>query len=866
MTRRKRMLQDLDQEIRDHIAMATQDNIERGMSPEEARYQAVRKFGNVTRVKEDTREVWSLLWLEHLMQDIRIGLRMLRKNRAFTAVAILTLGLGIGANSAIFSVVDAMLLRPLPYPEPEGLVRVWESSLKYDSARNVVNPLNFMDWRDQSQAFESMAAISTSATNLSSHGRPVAVEGMQVSPEFFSILRAVPSLGRIFNSNDGIPNQSHTVILSYELWRRQFGSDPAIVGQNIDVDGLPYQVVGIMPKTFSFPGSKSEVWTPLPLARTEEWSSGRYLTVVARLKPGVSLEQARQDMLRVASYTAQVRPEFNKNWSANVFPMLQDATRSVRRPLWMLLAAVGFLLLIACANTANLLLMRGTARLREIAVRSALGATRACIIRQLLVESLLLALAGMAAGLFFANVGLSSLLALIPANAPLPRGEPVSVDIRVFLFTLLVSLLTAALFGLVPALRLSLVDLQRNLKQGTARSGVGGHNALRRSFVVVEVALALVLSVGAGLMLRSFQRVISVDPGFRPEHLLTMHIWTSPSRYENNLKRSLYLDRILGEIRATAGVESAGSTHFLPLTQMTSGSCFSPANQPAPTPAESPSAQFLIISSGYFQTMGTSLLSGRDFDAHDNFNSQPVAIVNRAFVERFSDDQPILGRQFNVCWTLEKPVEIVGVVANARQAQLQDAPEPTIFLSNSQAPMYFATIVVRATGDPLQLARSAEEAIHRVDPDQAVSSVQTMESVFSDSVSSPRLQAVLLLVFAGLAVALAMIGVYGVVSYSVGQRFHELGIRVALGAASSDVFHLVLREVLALTLVALGLGLVISLALGRVLQSLLFEVTPSDPVTLVSVSCLVLAVSGFAASLPAHRATRVDPMVALRYE
>jgi putative ABC transport system permease protein len=866
LLRRGRLDRELDEELRSHVEMRTADNLAAGMSPENARFDAQRRFGNTTLLKEDTRAVDIISWLEECARDLRYALRMLQRSPGFTAVAALTLALGIGANTAIFTVVDAILLRPLPYPEPDRLVRIWESSVKHDSPRNVVNPLNFLDWRDHSQSFESMAAISGLMTNLSFQGQPIAVQGMQVSPEFFSILRVPPLLGRTFVAEDGIPSHDQVVILSYDLWQRQYGAEPKIIGVKIDVDAVPYAVVGVMPRDFSYPKFKSEVWTPLPLTRSEEWKGGRFLTVIARLKPGVSLNQAQQDMLRVANFTVQARPDNNKGWSANVFPMLEDVTRGVRRPLWVLLASVGFLLLIACANVANLLLMRGTGRLRELAVRSALGAARSRIVRQLFVESLLLSLAGMAAGLLFAQLGLRSLLALIPQNAPLPRSEPIVIDERVLLFTFLASLLTAVVFGLVPALRLSRVDLQNALKQGTLRGGVGGHQSLRRFFVVAEVALALLLSVGAGLMLRSFARLISVDPGFSPEHLVTMHIWTSPARYHDNLKRSQYFDRILAEIRSTPGVQAAGSTHFLPLTERTSGSCFSRADRPSPSPADSPSAQFLIISSGYFQAMSTALLSGRDFADRDSFNSQPVAIVSHAFVDRFYSGQNALGKQLRVCWTIEKPVEIVGVVADARQAQLQDGPEPTIFLSNSQAPMYFATFVVRATGDPGQVARSTEEAVHRVDPDQAVSDIQTMEMVFSDSVSSPRFQAVLLLVFAGLAVALAMIGVYGIVSYSVSQRTNEIGIRVVLGARSADVVRLVLREALILAVIALFLGLAGSFALSRVLQSLLFEVTPTDPVTLVSVCFLILAVSALAAVLPARRATRIDPMVALRYE
>jgi len=516
MLNRNRLDQELDEELRAHLEMRVADNLAAGMPPEQARYDAQKRFGNTTLLKQDTREVDIVRWLDETARDVRHALRMLRRTPSFTAVAILTLALGIGANTAIFSVVDAILLRPLPYSEPDRLVRIWESSLKYDSQRNVVNPFNFLDWRDHSQSFESMAAISNSISNLSSHGQPIAVQGMQVSPEFFSVLRIPPFLGRTFIAEDGVAGHDHVVILTYELWQRQYGGNPQILGSKIEVDAVPYAVVGVMPRGFSFPKIKSEVWTPLPLARTDEWKSGRYLTVVARLKPGVSLAQAQQDMYRVGDFTSQARPDFNKNWSANVVPMLEDATRGVRRPLWVLLASVGFLLLIACANVANLLLMRGTGRLRELAVRSALGAARSRLIRQLFVESLLLSLAGMAAGLFCAHLGLNGLLALIPQNAPLPRTEPIVIDARVLLFTFLATLFTSVLFGLVPALRLSRVDLQNALKQGSLRGGVGGHQSVRRIFVVAEVALALLLSVGAGLMLRSFARLISVDPGFSP--------------------------------------------------------------------------------------------------------------------------------------------------------------------------------------------------------------------------------------------------------------------------------------------------------------------------------------------------------------
>lgn len=858
--------QEMDTELRFHIDAYAEDLVRTGIPREDAMRRARIEFGAIQSAKEECREARGLSFIHSLWQDLRLAARMLRNNPAFTVIAVLTLALGIGANTAIFSVVDAILLRPLPYPEPSQLVRLWESAPSRGYFRNVVNPLNFLDWRDNAKSFQAMAAISSSMTNLNTHGQPVAVPGLQVSPEFFSILEIPPFLGRTFAQQDGVPGKNQVVILSYDLWRSQFGGDASVIGQKIDVDGLPNTIVGVMPRGFAFPKIKAEVWTPLPLARTAEWESGRFLTTVARLKPGVSLQQAEQDMAAVANRTAEARPEFDRGWSAQVIPMLDDATEDVRRPLWILLAAVGFLLLIACANVANLVLMRGAGRLREMAVRAALGAGRARLIQQLLVESLLLSLAGMTAGLLVAQVALHGLLALIPPNAPLPRSEPIAIDAPVLLFTFLAAMLTAVVFGLAPALRLSRVDLQDALKQGSVRGGVGGHQTLRRSFVIAEVALALLLSVGAGLMLRSFSRLVAVDPGFNPEHLLTMHLWVSPSRYADDPKRAAYFERILSEIRSTPGVRSAGSTHFLPLTENVSGSCFGPGDGPPPTPAESPDSQFLIVSNGYFSAMGISLQKGRDFSERDNFDAATVAIVNHAFVEKYFRGQDLLGKRLQVCWTFTKPAEIVGIVADSRQADLQQNPQPTIFLSNSQAPMYFATIVVRAARDPRAIARAVETAIHRVDPDQAVSDVQSMEAVFSDSVSSPRFEAILLAVFAAIAIALAVIGIYGVVSYSVSQRTNEIGIRMALGARSSDVVGMVLREALILTALALALGLAISLGLSRVLQSLLFEVTPTDPLTLILVACGLLAVSALAAVLPARRAMRVDPMAALRYE
>jgi predicted permease len=864
--RRSELDRDLDDELEFHLAMRDEKNRQAGLAAEEARYAAHRQFGNTMRVKERNREMWTFFSLETLWQDLRYGVRMLGKNAGFTASAVLTLALGIGANTAIFSVVDAVLLRPLPFPASDHLVRIWESKPKEGYFRNVVNGLNFLDWREQNRSFESMAAISDATVNLKINGEPLAVQGLSVSPEFFSVLRATPHLGRTFTAEDGIPGRDNNAILSYEFWQKQFGGRPDIIGKKLEVSGPPPEIVGVMPEGFSLPNNKADIWIPLAIVRTKDWGKGRFLTVLGRLRDGVTLAQAEQDMARVGDFTAEQRPDFNKGWSSQVVPFLQDETHEVRRPLLVLLAAVGFVLLIACANVANLLLMRGTGRQREMAVRAALGASRTRIVQQLLLEGLILSFSGTAVGIAFANWGLRGLLALIPSSTPLPLIGAIEIDRRVFAFAFIVSLLTAIVFGLAPALRLSRVNLQDALRQGTLRSGVGGHRILRQSFVVIEIALAFVLMVGAGLMLRSFEHLLSVNPGFEPEHVLTMHIFTSPSKYRDDQKRSQYVEQILREIRNTPGVRSAGSTHFLPMTERISSSCFSPADQPPPKPADAPSARFLIISSGYFATMGTQLLNGRDFSDRDSFGTPSVMIVNHAFVEEFLSHEDPLGKKFHVCWSNPDPAEIVGVVADARHLDLQEAPQPTIFLPNAQAPMYFANLVVRAQGDPRQITRSAEMAVHRVNPDQAVSGIQTMESVLSDSVASPRFQLALLLIFAGIALVLAMIGVYGVVSYSVRQRIQELGIRIALGARAADIAGMILKDVLFLAVIALTIGLACALILTRVLTTLLFEVTPTDPATLLSVTCLVFCVATLAAFLPARRAMRVDPMLALRDE
>ncbi|HKW97997.1 MAG TPA: ABC transporter permease [Bryobacteraceae bacterium] len=863
--RRGERERELERELRDHLELEVEEQRDAGLPPEEARYAARRALGNAAVVKEEVRDMWRWTAIGRLGRDLRYGVRLMRRSPGFSIVAVATLAMGIGANTAIFSVVNAVLLEPLPFPEPERLVRVWESMPARDQHRNVVNGVNFLDWRERTRSFAAMAAMTDLPANLTGDGEPEALPGMQVSPEFFQVLGISPVIGRGFTAEEGIPGKDDRAVLSYGLWQRRFGGDRNILGRKIGINGAPVTVVGVMPRGFTLPDMRAEVWTPLPIVRNKDWEGGRFLSVIARLKPGMSLERARADVAGVAKQTSEERPAMNKNWSAEVFPLLEDVTLDVRLPLVVLLAAVAFVLLIACANVANLLLMRAAGRLREIAVRAALGAGRRRILQQLLAESLLLALAGCAVGLAVAYWGLKGLIAMIPANTPLPRMEAIHLDARVFVFALAVSAVTAVIFGLAPAVQISRLELQDALKQGSLRTGVGGNRRFRREFVIAEVALALVLLTGAGLMVRSFLRLLAVNPGFAPERVLTMSLFVSPSRYADDGKRSRYFEQILAEIRNVPGVQAAGSVHFLPLTGKMSGSCFARADEPPPT-TSSPGAQFLVISSGYFQAIGMRMLQGRSFGERDGFDSPNALVVNHAFAERFFHGENSIGQRLNVCWSLKGSAEIVGVVADARQTELQAAPMPTIFVSNAQAPMYFADLVVRARRDPRQLTRAVEAAVHRVDRDQAIPEVKTMEEVLSDSVAQPRFQLVLLAVFAGIAVLLATVGVYGVISYSVSQRTQEIGIRVAMGANAGEIAGLVLREGLLLAGAGLAIGLGGAVALTRVMRSLLFEVTPTDPVTLGLAGCALLAVAALAMVVPARRAARVDPTVALRYE
>ncbi len=863
---RDQLDRDLDDELDFHLAQRTDKNRASGMDASEARHAAHRQLGNATHLKEETRSMRTLPTVENLAQDVRYGGRTLLKTPLFALIAVATLALGIGASTAIFSVVNSVLLRPLPYAQPERLVQVWETNLKASYNRNVVNPVNFLDWTEQNHSFSGMAAIVDTSTKLGLGQEPLQVPAILVSPQFLSVLGVAPMLGNGFAEGDGKEGDPIKVILTYEFWQQQFGGDPKVVGRQIRNNERPATIIGVMPRGFALPNVRGSVFLPYVIERSSEFANqGRYMMVVARLKPGVTLAQASADMNGVAEYTVATRPNFNTNWGALVLPMLEDATRDVHQPLLLLLGAVGFVLLIACANVANLLLMRGASRERELAVRVALGASRARVVCQLLTENLLLSALGTLGGLAIAQWGLGALLSLIPEAAPLPRMNSIRIDSTVFLFALTLTFGTTLLFGLLPALRLSRIDLLDALKQGTSRTGVGGNRRVRQALMVAEIALALMLSVGAGLLLRSFQRLTSVNLGFRTDNLITMRVFV-PDNVDSVPVRARYLDRLVDAVRKVHGVEAAGFTHFLPLMDRVSGSCFALGAELPKNEADAPDAQFLVVSSHYFDAMRTPFLAGRDFDEHDRAEATTSVIVNHAFVQKFLNGKDAIGQQLSVCWTVKNPARIVGVVGNARQTGLKDKPVATIFLANSQAAAYGVTLAIRTAGNPNQIIQPVQSAIHDYDPQQAISEVQTMDHVFSDSASEARFQLVLLLIFAGLAIVLAMIGVYGVVSYSVTQRTPEIGVRMAMGADTLQIAQMVLREALLLAGLAVVIGLAGALALTRVMESLLYETTPNDPATLAISASAVLVVAAAAALVPVHRATRVDPLVALRCE
>jgi putative ABC transport system permease protein len=808
--------------------------------------------------------------IEPIFTDIRYGLRGLAKRPGFTAIALLTLALGIGVNSAIFSAVDSILLRPLPLKDPERLVSVWEQTPRDGIRQNQAAPANFFDLQTQNQVFEQIGAYGPDDVNLTGDGDPERLDGQVVTANVFSILGVPASLGRTFSPDEDQPGQEHVVVLSDALWQRRFNRDPSIINRAITLNGESFIVIGVMPRGFFFPDREIELWTPWAMEPDQKAGRGdHYLTLVARLKQGTTLERANADLGSIAQRLSAEYPRTNEGLGFIAHSLHQDYVGDLRLPILILFAAVGLVLLIACANVANLLLAQATTRRKEIAIRIALGARHWTIVRQLLIESLLLAAGGGLLGVLGAFWGVQALAKLLPES--LSKLQNVSIDARVFLFTLGVSVLTAVVFGGVPALLASrtkpgatLSDVARDMAGGTS----GRH--LRRVLVVSEVALAVVLLVSAGLLIRSFQLLRRVDTGFTTENALTMRMVLPFPKYQKAEARRAFYDEVLGKIHEVPGIESAGMITFLPLSFHGMNFNFSVEGQPATSDAKLPFALWRVVSPDYFRAMGIPLRRGRFFDARDSADAQPAVLVNRRLAEQYWPGEDAIGKRLKV-GALDSPnawLTVVGVVGDVRQTGLNEQ-KLEFYVPYAQERRSFMAprdLVVRTKSDPATIAAAVRRAVWSVDKDQPVSNVRTLDQVVAAAISQERFQALMLGLFAALALLLACVGLYGVISYAVVQRTHEIGVRMALGAQPLDVLRLVIRQGMLLTVAGLVVGIIAGTFVTRVLSDLLFGVTPRDPLTFAGVPVLLLVVAFFACYIPARRATRIDPLAALRIE
>jgi putative ABC transport system permease protein len=806
--------------------------------------------------------------MESLWKDLRFAVRVLWRSPSFSGVALLALVLGIGANTAIFSVVNAVLLRPMPFRDPSRLVMVWEASPR-TSKTNVANPQNLADWQKRNRSFEKMAAYLPfqQTMSLTGDGTPEEVPGNYATRDFFSTLGVQPILGRDFLPEEDVSGDKNNVALISEgLWRSRYGADPGMVGKKLIVRGTPITVVGVLPGSFRFPDVKADIWELIHLD-PQAPRRGRFLAPIARLKPGVSIEQAQAEMNIIAAQLAQENPAFDTKWGASVVSMRENFTGELRTPLLVLLGAVGLVLLIACANVANLMLMRSSVRQREMAIRTSLGAGRARIIRQLLVESTILGSVGGLLGLLFAVWAKDGLLAMLPEDMSVAKVNSVTIDHNVLAFTVIASLSTGLLFGLLPALRASRPDLSDTLKEGSrAVSGSLSRNRIRAALVAGEMAVALILLIGAGLLIKSFVHLENVAPGFQPDRTLSMRIGLTSKRYANLQQTSAGLAEIIRRIEQVPGVSSVGSVQWPPLSGLGSATGFWPADRPAPKPGDQPVTVVSIVTPGYFATMSIPLVKGRLFGDRDRAGAPQAAIVSQSLVrQQFPGIDPI-GQRLFVQWGRETPYEIVGVVGDVKQEGLDKEAKPTVYFPDAQEPNGGGTLVIRTGVDPMKLAPVIEQVIHAYDKDQTIADIQPLDVFLSKSVARPRFQSVLLASFAALALLLAAIGIFGVMSYSVAQRSHEIGIRVALGAQRDQVLRLVVGQGLILALIGTAAGLAGAFALTRYLRSLLFNVSPTDQWTFIAVPLVLCAVALGASYFPARRATKVDPIVALRYE
>ncbi len=867
MRRRRHPLDDLEAEIRDHLEREVADQVAAGVPPAAARRAARRRFGNPALVREDARAVWVPLWLDQLRQDLRFGARSLRRNPGFALAAILTLALGIGATTAVFSVVRGVLLEPPPYPRPDRVVTIWETHAGRGVTRGIVAPANFAAWRDRQRSFAHVGLIEPTRLGVVVDGLPAEVRALRVSSEAFAALAVRPALGRLYTAAEDLRGEDDVVVLSHEFWRTRLGGRPDVVGTALDTVDGPRTIVGVMPAGFAIEGWQAVCFVPYGWTLEELLAApGRgYSHGVARLRDGVSLAQARDEMRAIARRLERVAPERNAGWSAAVVPIQRVTVEGVAPVLWVLAGAVVLVLLVACVNIANLLLARGTARGRELGLRAALGAERRRLLRQMLTESVLLAVCGGLAGLGLAVALQRGLVALAAERIAPAQLDRVALDAGAVAFALAVALGAGVLFGLLPALLAS-----AGARDANAARNDGGRGARRglSGLVVAEVALSLVLLAGAGLLVRSLLRLQDVDPGFRAAGVLTARVGLPAARYPDGAAVTAFLDRALDRIRALPGVRDAAGISFLPFGGPGIATGFHRLDAPPPTAGEEATADVRPVTPGYFRTLGIPRLAGRDFTAADGADAAPVAVVSAELVRTAFPGEDPLGRRIHVAVGPAEGVvaRIVGVVGDSKFSALDATTRPAVYLPQAQLSFGLLSFVVRTDGDPLALAGDLGAAVREIDPALPVADVAPLDRVVGETLARPRAVSAVLSAFALLALLLAAVGVYGVMAYSVARRTREIAVRMALGATAGSVLGRVLGEALRLVLAGVAAGLLAAAALTRLLGRLLFETAPLDAPTFAGTALVLLAVAALAAYLPARRGARVAPARALRAE
>ena len=806
--------------------------------------------------------------METVLKDVRYGFRMLLRGPGFTAVALLAITLGIAANTTTFSAMDATLFHPFSFPNQDRLLMLWEANPELGLKRVSVAPGNVNDWHEQNHTFEHVAAIHQRYFDLTERDEPERLFGYRVSASFFDALGVHALYGRTFAADEGQPGKQQVVVLKHSLWKQRFGADPDIVNQSIRLDGKSFTVIGVMPPEFNYPFNGGEMWAPLVFEPQDLTNRGdHYLQVMALLKPGVTREQARDDLNAIAARAAEQFPETNAGRSVNVLSMTEDATRGSRMYGPVMLAAVGFVLLIACANVANLLLVRGASRQKEIAIRLAMGASRWRLVRQLLTESLLLSLAGGVLGLLVSVWGVRSLAHAIPDDFSkyIPGWHNLVINRTAFAFTLIVSVITGLLFGLIPAMQSTKTNFNEALKEGgKGSSGKALQNRSRNVLVIAEVALSLVLLIGAGLMIRSFAELLRSDLGVNPTNVLTMQVSLPDERYMTAETRVDFYDQLLDRIESLPGVTGTGAVGSLPMSGFSNSHGIERIGQTVFPRGKQPSILYTPVTPGYFEAIGTQLIKGRNVTDQDRAASPRVALVNEAFVNEFLPGQDPIGQQFAEPGA--PPVSIIGVTANVMNADFDDKLEAQIYAPHTQEVRRSMTLVIRSGSDPARLTSAVRGEMNALDKTLPVFNVKPMEQIIGERLSPRRLATSMFAVFALLALALAGVGIYAVMSYAVSQRTHEIGIRMALGAQARDVFKLVITQGLALTLIGIVIGLAGAYALTRAMAGLLYGVTATDPLTFIGISLLLGGVAMLACYVPTRRAIRVDPMIALRYE